>query len=209
MNTLRPFGRTDIQVPAIWQEQADGIITAGDIVGLIVDATDLDRRGGDRIRQRVAQHGHPFDFLMTRGLLANDLKVGWPLHRLQRFRDEKLFRFTVVETTDVLEAEWIAGNAPVHGVVLVYEPDDLSARYRVFTAAANASVALIGRATTTEAAALHLGTSELTATLLAPDVTPPINPLSTDAIEALWQSFSITHAEPPKLRSGHPPDYGT
>lgn len=208
MTATRPFGRTGEHVSVVWRERTDGSIDAGPMTGLIVTADDLDRRGGERVRARVAAHGRPFDFLLLRGLLANDLKVGWPLHRVGRFRDERLCRHTVVETNDALEAEWIAANAPVHGVVLVYEPADLSARFRVFDAAANANVALIGHATDVDAAALHLATPQLLATLLAPGVAEP-EPLTTDVAETLWAAYAAANAPPPKLRSGHPPDYGT
>lgn len=192
----------------LWREQPDGGIVAGGWQGLILHPADLDRRGGDRLRERVTLLGRTFDFVLVRDLLANDLKVGWPLHKLQQFRDERLCRYFVIDTQDVLEAEWIAANAPVHGVVLDYSPADLSARYRVFPAAANAGVALIGRAESTEAAALHLATSQLAATLLTPGLPEPAA-LSPDEAESLWTAYAATHQEPPKLRGGHPPDFGT
>ncbi|HEX8324830.1 MAG TPA: hypothetical protein VF595_13055 [Tepidisphaeraceae bacterium] len=209
----RVLGRTGHAVAAVWREQADGSITAGvspdsPFTGLVVDASELDRRGGDRVRGRVATHGRPFDFLIARGLLANDLKVGWPLHRLQRLRDEKLFRYVVIETSDALEAEWISANAPVHGVVIAYDSTDMAARYRVFDAAANAGVALIGHATTTAAAALQLATPRLTATLLPATISVPAA-LPTEAADALWSTYSAAHPEPQKLRGAHPPDFGT
>ncbi|MDB5325128.1 MAG: hypothetical protein JWM57_697 [Phycisphaerales bacterium] len=207
-NVAKVFGRTKKPVAPVWREQADGSIVAGDWTGLILHPDDLDRHGGERVRERRAMLGWPFEFVVVRDLLANDLKVGWPLHRLQRFRDEGLCKWFVIETHDSLEAEWIAANAPVHGVILTYTRDDLSARYRVFDAAANGGVALIGHADSSAAAALHLATPQIAATLLSPGVNEP-KPLSVQQAEALWTSYAANNPEPAKLRGGHPPDFGT
>jgi hypothetical protein len=208
-NDSKPFGRTGIPVARVWREQVDGAIRAEDWTGLVVHPEELDRRGGSRLRDRVAEHGRPFDFLLTRGLLANDLKIGWPLHRLQQFRDEKLCRYFVIETEDPLEAEWITTNAPVHGVVIRFDADDLSARYRVFDAAVAAGMALVARAKTAEVAAMQLAVPQLVATLLSPGVEPPSAAVAADDYEALWAAYAAAHAEPSKLRGGHPPDFGT
>lgn len=204
----RPFGRTNEPVARIWREQENGLVVAGDWTGLTVFPEDLDRRGGSRLRDRVAEHGQPFNFLLTQHLLANDLKVGWPLHRLQQFRDEKLFKHIVIETDDPLEAEWITINAPVHGVVIRFDENDMAARYRVFDAAVPAGIALIGRADSPEAAALQLSVPQFVATLLSSGVEANLPPLNAEAYESIWAAYSATHAEPPKLRGGHPPDYG-
>lgn len=203
----RVFGRTNEPIAAVWREAADGVISAGDWTGFVVHHDELDRRGGDRLRQHAARLGRPFDFVYARGLTASDLKVGWPLHRLQRFRDEKLLRYVIVEALEPLDAEWIAANAPVHGVAIEYTAANMVARYRVFDAAANAGVALIGVASELDHAALHLATPQITATLLMSSVREP-NPLPAEVVESLWEAYSATHTEPPKLRGMHPPDTG-
>ncbi|MGC4031500.1 MAG: hypothetical protein QM754_07170 [Tepidisphaeraceae bacterium] len=203
----RVFGRTNETVAAVWHESPDGVITAGDWTGLVVHHDELDRRGGERLREQAAKLGRPFDFAYARGLSAGDLKVGWPLHRLQRFRDEKLLRYVVIEAADVLDAEWIAANAPVHGVAIEYSASMMAPRYRVFDAAANAGVALVGVASQAEEAALHLATPQIVATLLSAGEIAP-SPLTEQAVELLWQRYSADHAEPPKLRGMHPPDTG-
>ena len=207
-NVDKVFGRTKKTVAPVWREQPDGSIVAGDWNGLILHPDDLDRRGGDRLRERRAELGWPFEFVVVRDVLANDLKVGWPLHRLQRFRDEGLCKWFVIETNDSLEAEWIAANAPVHGVILTYTPDDLSAHYRVFDAAANGGVALVGHGTSAAAAALQLATPQMVATLLSPGVAEP-TPFSAQKAESLWTTYAAKNPEPAKLRGGHPPDFGT
>ena len=205
MTADRPFARTGELVPAIWHERADGTIAAGVWTGLVIESADLERRAGDRVRQRAAAHGRPFDFFLTRGLRASDLKIGWPMHALLRFRGDKLGRHIVIDTDDALEAEWIAANAGVQGVAITYTPTDMAACYRVFTAALNSGVALIGSAVTADAAALQLATPAITAALLAEGVIAP-PPLSTDAVESLWSAYMEAHGEPPKPRGGHPPD---
>jgi len=202
------FGRTNEPVVPAWREQADGSIAAGGWQGLVLHSDDLDRRGGDGLRERVALLGRTFDFVLVRDLLANDLKVGWPLHRLQCFRDERLCRYFVIDTQDALEAEWIAANAPVHGVVLTYDPADMAARYRVFDAASNAGVALIGRGESAEAAALQLATPQIVATLISPGI-QDLTAMTIEKAEALWTTYAAANPEPTKLRGGHPPDFGT
>ena len=202
---LSAFGRVNEPVARVWHEHADGHIDAGPWTVLVLTPDDLARRGGDRVRRRAAMRGRPFDLLLVRGIAASDLKVGWPTHQLLRFRDERLGRYFAVDAHDALEAEWIAANAPVHGVVLTYETADQSVRYRVFDAAKNAGVALVGRAFHADAAALQLATPPLAATLLAPGVLEPA-PLSAADAEAQWTAYAAAHAEPPKLRGGHPPE---
>lgn len=207
MTDARPFGRTGETAPRVWHERPDGTVAAGEWTGLIVEPADLQRRGGDRVRAAATAHGRPFDFFLARDLRAADLKIGWPLHALLKFRGDKLGRHLLIDTDDALEAEWIAANAGVQGVVIAYEPNDMAARYRVFDAAANSGVALIGRADTTEATALQLATTAIAAVLLSDAVTAP-PPLSIEAADALWAIYAATNAEPAKLRGGHPPDEG-
>ena len=207
MTEPRPFGRTGETAARVWHEHADGTVAAGQWKGLIVTPADLERRGGDRVRTAAAALGRPFDFFLALDLRAGDLKIGWPMHALLKFRGEKLGRHILIDASDVLDAEWIAAHAGVQGVVIDYAPHDMAARYRVFTAAQVGGVALIGRADTAEAAALQLGTPPFSATLLADGVTAP-PPLSSEATDALWSTYAATHAEPVKLRGAHPPDEG-
>ena len=206
---LRPFGRTGESVTTIWRELPQGVVDAGNWLALTITHADLDRKGYDRLHQRLLQLDRMPDLLIIQDVLANDIKAGWPLHRLQQFRDRGACRFFGVEVESPLEAEWIAANAPVHAVILPYRATDMSARYRVFDAAKNAQVALVGRAANAEEAALQLATAELHGTIIPSELDlTAIAPLSSEVVESFWSKYSTDSPEPPKLRGAHPPDEG-
>ncbi|MGN6505045.1 MAG: hypothetical protein ACTHM6_05720 [Tepidisphaeraceae bacterium] len=205
----RPFGRTAKLAPVVWIDHGNDIIEAGEWLAVIVDREDLDRKGYERVQARLSSLPRRPDVLITRNIIANDIKAGWPLHRLQQFRDRGACRYFAVETTSPLEAEWIAANAPIHAVVLPFHREDMSARYRVFDVAANAGVALLGRAHSPAEAALHLATPALHGTIVqAGTALTSIEPLAVEQAEEYWRAYAAQHPEPPKLRSGHPPDEG-
>ena len=199
----RVLGRTNILVPFQWKSLAAHTVGDDSFAAVETGPETLDRRGDHHLLKQLAEAGRSScDLLIVRDLLSNDLKVGWPMHRLQQLRDRGLCRYFAVVAENALEAEWIAANAPVHAVVVQYSPDDMAVRYRCFAAAENAGVALIGRAGDRQTLAFHAATPQITASIS--DAT-----LAGDAdIESAWQAYAAAHAEPPKLRSGHPPDHG-
>lgn len=213
MSALAPriFGRTNESVTPVWRQRtADPtVIDADDWLVLTITPDALDRRPHTALEQRLALLGrHRADVLLLTDILASELKIGWPMHRMQQLRERKLCRYFAIETHEPLEAEWITANAPVHAVVVPYTPLDLSVRYRVFEASRNAGVAMLARAKTSEEASLHLGTPEICATIVDSRHAEGIAPAPADRIDGLWTAYQKTHPEPQKLRSGHPPDYG-
>jgi len=206
----RPFGRSGHDVSPLWYAEENGLITIGDWVGLKIAPPALDRRGETIVRDQLAAVGHArVDVLVVTGIVASDIKSGWPLHRLQRMRESGLCRYVIIETSDALEAEWIAANAPVHGVIVHYTPADMAIRYRAFESAHHGGVAIIVHADTAYDAAFALATPEICSVILPKqmhDVPLPI--VSTSDVDVSWASYQQDHPAPPKLRSGHPPDAG-
>ncbi|HEY0009688.1 MAG TPA: hypothetical protein VGB55_13250 [Tepidisphaeraceae bacterium] len=200
----RVLGRTGVPVPFQWRMISPGIYGQGDWCVLETTPDALARRGDPVVVNHLAAAGRgACDLLLVRGLLSNDLKVGWPMHRLQQMRDRGLCRYFAVEAENALEAEWIAANAPVHAVVIAFDPTDMSARYRAFAAAENSGVALIARAPDAQTLAFHAATPEITAS-----ISDAVFDAAATDVEAAWQRYAAEKAEPAKLRSGHPPDHG-
>lgn len=212
MNDFPPriFGRTDEPITPVWRQRADpSIIDAGDWLVLAVTPDVLDRRPHVAIEQRLSALGRPrADVLLLTDILSSELKIGWPMHRMQQLRDRRLCRYLAIETNEPLESEWIVNNAPIHAAIIHYTPADMAVRYRVFEAAKNAGVALLARATSPAESALQLGTPEICATILAPTHADAVAAASPEEVDRMWQAYQSQHAEPAKLRSGHPPDYG-
>jgi len=206
----RIFGRTNELVTPVWRERADGsAIDAGDWLVLPITPDSLDRRPQVALQERLATLGRRrADVLLLTDILASELKIGWPMHRMQQLREQGLCRYFAIETFEPLEAEWITANAPVHAVIVPYTPTDMAIRYRTFEAGRVGGVALLARSATREETALHLGTPELCATITSADRVESIAPASSETVNALWETYRAIHPEPKKLRSGHPPDYG-
>jgi hypothetical protein len=201
----RVLGRTGIFVPAVWRSVGDGAYGGAEWLAVVVGREALDRRGETLVRDRLATLGRAqCDLLIADDIDGGDLKAGWPMHRLGRFREIGLCRFFGLRAHDVLEAEWVVTHTPVHAAVIDYAPAEMSARYRVFAAAALAGVALIGDARTAADFALQTATPEITASLCDASLNAP--PLPAADVEALWQQFAAVHAEPPKLKGVHPPE---
>ena len=207
------FGRTNELVPPIWIDHGNRI-EAGDWLVLRVGRDSLDRRGDQIVAKRLAELGRHADLVradlvIVSDITGNDLKSGWPMHGLQRLRDAKLTRYFAIETTDPLEAEWIAGHTPVHAIVIPYHAHDMAARYRVFDVAATNGVAIISQASTADEWSLQRATPQICSTIVsdAPQL-GAISPLPKAAVEILWQHYQAQHPEPPKLRGVHPPETG-
>ncbi len=168
----------------------------------------LERRADQVLIDRLEKLGRTScDVLIFQNLSSSEIKMGWPLHRMQQIRDRGLSKWNAIEVSSPLEAEWIAGNAPVHAIVAPYSAQDMSIRYRAFQAAINAGVAIVSRASNQEALSLQLGTPEIVATMT--DIESNLNPMSASEIETRWNEFQKSNPEPAKLRSGHPPEYGS
>ena len=205
----RIFGRTGETVPPVWIDRGAGVIEAGDWLVLRIGHESLDRRGDRLVAARLDELNRKADLVIVDGILGNDLKSGWPMHGLQRLRDLKLCRYFAIETTDSLEAEWIAAHTPVHAVVVPYHAHDMAARYRVFEMAEASGVALLTHAATADEWSLQRATPQICATILAAGhqferiARPPVV-----AVDLLWKHYQAAHPEPPKLKGVHPPETG-
>ncbi len=202
----RIFGRTNVSVPFIWSAIGDRAVGTQSWCAMEIGPDALDRRADKIVIDQLAAVGRSrCDLLIVQDLLSSDLKVGWPTHRLMQMRDRGLCDWFAIEVDAPLEAEWIAGNAPIHAIVAPYTADDMSIRYRAMDAAHNAGVAIISRAHSTDDLCLHFSTPQICATIPSNviDINQPIPPLDVDS---LWDLYQQSHDPPPKLRSGHPPD---
>jgi hypothetical protein len=217
----RPFGRTGEHVPRVWVDNnndvasngVSGIVYAGDWLVLSVGPDMLDRRGEDLLKAKLHSINRvKCDVVRVQNVLAGELKAGWPLHRLQRFRDTGLCRYVMIDTHDVLEAEWITSHAPVHAVGVDYSVSDMAVRYRVFDAAKSAGIALVACATTVEDFQLQMSTPDITAVIVSPQILSEYqknNATYDEAIaDQLWLSYQKKCPPPQPLRGAHPPEFG-
>ncbi len=209
----RIFGRTNRSVPFLWQPIGLGAYGDPTWCAVEIGPEALDRRADAIVVDRLASLGRKScDVLVVQDLLSSDLKVGWPMHRLMQLRDKGLCDWFAIEVHAPLEAEWIAANAPVHAIVAPYWRDDMSLRYRTFEAAHNAGVAIVSRARSADDVALQLATPQVCSAIIDETLvkrageTSPLNP---DEVEADWHAYQQAHPAPAKLRSGHPPEYGS
>lgn len=207
--TPRIFGRTGVFTPFCWR--TIGVHAVGDHrwCAVQIGPEALERRADQIVIDRLRSLGrNSCDLLIVQDLLASDIKVGWPTHRLMQMRDRGLCRYFAVEVHDPLEAEWIAGNAPIHAIVAPYSTSDMSLRYRTFDAAHNAGVAIVSRADSLDDLALQVASPQICATIPSIDLPTNQDDLPSVDIEALWTSYQSTQSAPAKLRSGHPPETG-
>lgn len=169
----------------------------------------LERRGDAVVIEQLAALGRrSCDLLIVQGIVSNDIKVGWPIHRLQQMRDRGLARFVAVETEHPLESEWIAGNAPVHAIVTRYDADDMSIRHRTFESAHNAGVAIVARARSVDDVRVHLATPQIVASICDDPSAASVESMPAAELEALWEAYARDNPPLPKPRAGHPPDFG-
>lgn len=154
------------------------------------------------------------DILLLDHLDSSDLKIGWPTHRLQQYRDRGWFAHAVITAPTISDAEWMIENASVAGVVVPFGSENLDLRYRSVAAAQEAGMAVLCETTTLNdlrfalshpfiVSAIHQGSESIDELISAVQ-----NPLSTDDIESAWQTYRATHEEPKKLRGNHPPEFG-
>jgi len=206
---MRTFGRTGESVPGMWIDEGNGVVRAGDWLVLSIGPEVLDRRGEVLLKEKLDEVGIArADVVRVQDVLAGELKAGWPLHRLQRFRDTGLCRYVMIDTHDAREAEWIASNAPVHAVGVQYSTTDMAVRYRVFDIARIAGVALVGCATTREDVALQSATPDLTCVIAPQNVIADCVPLDGADVERLWDAYRLNTPAPLPLRGAHPPEFG-
>ncbi|GIW76355.1 MAG: hypothetical protein KatS3mg104_1418 [Phycisphaerae bacterium] len=201
----RVLARTSRKVPFLWKPI--GPYAYGDPTWCAVEIGPdvLDRRADHLLLERLERLGRVrCDLLIVQELDSSDVKTGWPIHRLLQMRDRGLCSFFAIETTEPLEAEWIALNTPFHALVIPYLRQQMDVRFRVFRAAEESGVALLARASCPEDLALQHATPEIVASLteLDPDELPVVDP------EAVWKQYQQDHPAPPRLRSGHPPETG-
>jgi len=208
----RIFGRTNRPVPFLWKPLGAGAYGDESWCAVEIGPEALDRRSDPVVIERLASLGlKRCDVLIVQDLLSNDLKVGWPTHRLMQLREKGLCDWFAIEIHTPLEAEWIAGNAPVYGIVAPYSATDMGLRYRAFEAAQNAGVAIVSRAASIDDVRLQLATPQICATIVDDAIAERAthaSPLQEDEVEALWQAYQASTPAPAKLRSGHPPDFG-
>ncbi|MBC7785547.1 MAG: hypothetical protein H7144_17065 [Burkholderiales bacterium] len=203
----RTLGRTGVQIPFIWRPIGERAVGNEAWCAVETGAELLARRGDNVLIDQLAELWRTScDLLVIQGIVSSDIKVGWPMHRLQQLRDRGLCKWFAIEVDAPLEAEWIAANAPVHAIVAPFRAADMAIRFRAFDAAQNSGVAIVSRASTIDELRLHLATPQIAATITRLDTT--VDPMPDDEVDRLWQEYCRTHPEPEKLRSGHPPDYG-
>ncbi len=205
----RIFGRTGLTTPFCWRSIGPHAVGDANWCALEIGPEALERRADQIVIDRLSALGRTTcDVLIVQDLLASDLKVGWPTHRLMQMRDRGLCRFFAIEVHDPLEAEWIAGNAPIHAIIAPYSAPDMSLRYRTFEAARNAGVAIVSRAQSLGDLAIQIATPQICATIPAFGLPTAMNNLPAVDIDSLWEVYQQTHTAPAKLKSGHPPETG-
>jgi hypothetical protein len=198
-----------LTTPFCWRSIGPYAVGDSSWCALEIGPEALERRADQIVIDRLSAVGRTnCDVLIVQDLLASDLKVGWPTHRLMQMRDRDLCRYFAIEVHDPLEAEWIAGNAPIHAIIAPYSVSDMSLRYRTFEAARNAGVAIVSRARSIEDLAIQIATRQICATIPGIDLPATIDDLPAVDIDALWDVYQSTHSAPAKLRSGHPPETG-
>lgn len=205
----RIFARTQIPVPFLWRPIGPSAVGDASWCALEIGPDALDRRGDAIVVEQLARLSRKrCDLLIVQGIISNDVKVGWPIHRLQQMRDRGLARFIAIETEHPLEAEWIAGNAPVHAIVTRYDEGDLSIRHRTFESAHNAGVAIVARARSAADVSVHLATPQIVASICSDPRADDATPMAQAELELLWERYAAVHPPLPKPRAGHPPDFG-
>ncbi|HTW95357.1 MAG TPA: hypothetical protein VMD30_11215 [Tepidisphaeraceae bacterium] len=160
--------------------------------------------------------------IVLQGASADDVKTGWPFHRLIPLREQNLAQLVIVETLDALEAEWLVENSPAHGILVPFGQRNMSAAFRLLDAAKEVGTAILatppalGRENATDLQ-LRLSDDRIAA---AVEPLPQTNaelmrirealnsPLSDEVRAELWNDYSSRIPPPPPLRSGHPPEYG-
>jgi hypothetical protein len=219
----RRFGRTGTSVSPVWRtiataQSGDAVVIPNHVelaatplvdpsfVAIEIGPDELERKADQLLIDRLAKLSRTScDLLIVKDIASADVKVGWPMHRLQQLRDRGLCKWFAIETHTPLEAEWIAANSSVHAIIAPWTPEDMSLRYRVFEAAQNADVAIVTRAATRDELAFQLSTPQITAAITDQDARE-LKLLEGDAIEDYWAAYTATHEEPAKLKSGHPPE---
>jgi hypothetical protein len=241
---MRRLGRSDIEVPSlIWRVSRDfdrHILKAagGDWVfaparGFKSDLRDLNvlvgieaealrPRGTSAIEKRLAELGlERCAGIVLQGASADDVKSGWPLHRLAAVRERNLARLIVIEAAGIADAQWLVESSPAHAVIVPYGVEDLTAGFSLLDTAMEVGTAILATRPTAavwspppDALAydvqMRTGDDRIAASIEPLPASPPIPdlPLSAEAREELWKQFRAQVPPPPPLKGGHPPEYG-
>ena len=160
--------------------------------------------------------------VMVESPTSMGVKAGWPFHRLSQLRDRGVTSQFWVDTDDVQVAEWIVEQTPAHAVVVGYGHADQAARYRLFNAARDMGVAVIGKPLGREMNLedVRLCSSEpgLTTQMIdLPNDLPTLNrlleamqmDLTGPELDAAWDAYAKAHSEPPRPKGAHPPEFGS
>ena len=139
-------------------------------------------------------------------------------------REKGLAQLAMVETHEVLEAEWLVENSPAHAVLAPYGIAEMSAAYRLLDAAREVGTGIL--ATRPPGATSSMDVTDLQLRLSDERIAAAIEPLprsdadlaviqeamktrlSAERRRELWDDFTSRVPPPPPLRSGHPPEYG-
>jgi hypothetical protein len=152
---------------------------------------------------------------------ANEVKAGWPFHRLAQLRDQGVIDLFLAEADDPLTAEWLVEHSPAHAVSVPFGTRDLNAQYRVLPAARELGMALLAAPPEREGdslpADIAYAAAEPAITSILLDLPADVQqltrcvaafraPTPPDARQTLWAAYQAAHPAPPKPRGGHPPE---
>jgi hypothetical protein len=189
------------------------------IVGLTAES--IRRRLSNPLQDRLKLLGvSSCAAVMLEDVDVLDVKSGWPFHRLGALRDQGLLKMFFTEAHDIAAAEWLVEHSPTYGVSVPFGIDDQSVKFRLLQTAQDLGTAIFARSTGRNSAddirlraseqgvaaqieSLPHGNDELQRMIAALQ-----HPMHETDRAKLWEDYRSGHAEPVKLRSAHPPEFG-
>lgn len=209
-------------VPASLTDQSLGSLAVGRqhvsiILGL--DAASLASRKLDGPSKRLQLLGQNRCLAgLIQDIAADEVKAGWPFHRLGQLRDRGLMELLMAQADDCAAGEWLVDHSPAQAVVAPYTIANQLAAYRLLDSASEVDTAILAQGDGGDPAAdvrFVLSDPRIAAVVLPLPHTPAelgvlleaaSNPMDESDRQKLWADYQTRVPAPPKPRSAHPPE---